>query len=126
MDEHEVPAATPFVAYVDDKVADEIDEYGYSGSDQVVNEDDEDEEIEDDEDALYETLGLSRDAIPEQSMSLHHLGTVLHYSQLPNSPQGLQAEGLRNTSRPLAARRFSSSAMKDSLSWKTIFKASWS
>jgi hypothetical protein len=47
VDEHEVPAATPFGAYVDDEVADEIDEYGYSGFDQVVS-----EEIDDDEDAL--------------------------------------------------------------------------
>jgi hypothetical protein len=52
VDQHEVPAAIPFWAYVDDEVADEIDEYDYSGSDQVVNEDDENEEIEDDEDAL--------------------------------------------------------------------------
>ena len=36
-----MPAATPFGAYVDDEVADEIDEYGYSGFDQVVNEDEE-------------------------------------------------------------------------------------
>jgi len=48
--EHEVPAATPFVAYVDDKVADEMDEYGYSGLNQVANEDDENEEIDDEED----------------------------------------------------------------------------
>jgi hypothetical protein len=34
-----VPAATHFVAYVDDEVADERDEYGYSGLDQVVDED---------------------------------------------------------------------------------------
>jgi hypothetical protein len=33
VDEHEVPAATPFGAYVGDEVADEIDEYGYSGFD---------------------------------------------------------------------------------------------
>jgi hypothetical protein len=35
-----VPAATHFVAYVDDEVADERDvKYGYSGLDQVVDED---------------------------------------------------------------------------------------
>ena len=51
-DEEEVPAATPFEVYVDDEVADEMDEYGYSGLDQVVNEDDESEEIEDDENAF--------------------------------------------------------------------------
>jgi hypothetical protein len=39
--DEEVPAATPFEAYVDDEVADEMDEYGYSGLDQVINEDDE-------------------------------------------------------------------------------------
>jgi len=48
--EHEAPAATPFAAYVDDQVADEMDEYGYSGLDQVANEDEENEEIDDDED----------------------------------------------------------------------------
>ena len=50
--DEEVPAATPFEAYVDDEVADEMDEYGYSGLDQVINEDDENEEIEDDENAF--------------------------------------------------------------------------
>jgi len=47
---HEVSAATPFVAYVDDQVANEMDEYGYSGLDQVANENEENEEINDDED----------------------------------------------------------------------------
>jgi hypothetical protein len=42
---YEVPAVTPFVAYVNDEVADEMDEYGYSGLDQVVDEDDENEEV---------------------------------------------------------------------------------
>ena len=50
--DEEVPAATPFEAYVDDEVADEMDEYGYSGLDQVINEDDENEETEDDENAF--------------------------------------------------------------------------
>ena len=45
-------AATPFEAYVDDEVADEMDEYGYSGLDQVINEDVENQEIEDDENAF--------------------------------------------------------------------------
>jgi len=45
-------AATPFEAYVDDEVADEMDEYGYSGLDQVINEDVENEEIKDEENAL--------------------------------------------------------------------------
>jgi hypothetical protein len=45
---YEVPAVTPFVAYVDDEVADEMDEYGYSGLDQVVDEDDENEEVNED------------------------------------------------------------------------------
>jgi len=47
-----VLAATPLEAYVDDEVADEMDEYGYSGLDRVINEDDENEEIEDDENAF--------------------------------------------------------------------------
>jgi hypothetical protein len=45
---YEVPAVTPFVAYVDDEVADEMDEYGYSGLDQAVHEDDENDEVNED------------------------------------------------------------------------------
>jgi len=56
VDEHEVPAsATPFEAYVDDEVANEMDEYSYSGLDQVVNEDNEDDlGPEDGEDVVHE------------------------------------------------------------------------
>ncbi|OJA20639.1 hypothetical protein AZE42_14085, partial [Rhizopogon vesiculosus] len=55
VDEHEVPAATPFEAYVDDEVANEMDGYTYSGPDRVVHEDDENAfGPEDGEDVVHE------------------------------------------------------------------------
>jgi hypothetical protein len=54
---YKVPAATHFVAYVDDEleVAHEMDKYGYSGLDQVVNEDEDTFGPEDGEDVTNES-----------------------------------------------------------------------
>jgi hypothetical protein len=52
---YKVPAATHFVAYVDDEVADEMDEYGYSGLDQVVDENKDAFGPEDGEDVMNES-----------------------------------------------------------------------
>ncbi|OAX30962.1 hypothetical protein K503DRAFT_806517 [Rhizopogon vinicolor AM-OR11-026] len=55
----DLPAAAPFEVYVDGEVADEMDEYGYSGLDQVVNEGDENEEMKDDENVHRQTALMS-------------------------------------------------------------------